>query len=413
MAPCKEGQVIDAEGYDAVPVEPDKPTASSLDLAHECCYAWAPGVKRNSTGGAAASLGTAFHALASHVINHRLAPSVVIDINGEAKRQNLSEEQTDTLHRMAAGWREWWAASSDADGARAEVAFAYNPTNDTARELPPSELHRDYSQAKPDEFTGTADVVIVRPVAAAIIDWKCGQRRYVTVPKENRQLKLLALAAARAYDVDNVSVTLGFIDSEGGVQVETATFDAFELAAIAGEMCALAAKLAGNPEPQTGPHCTWCPAVASCPKSQLALAEIAPIPPPAPFQVVTDPVAITGPDHATWLLHRWRAVKAAAAVVESALQAYSDAHQGIATGDGATWRRSEVSVERINLDAKAKAALEQVLPNSIQFTTTKKAIRDAARDLKLPLKKTEDEVLALLRPLGAVRSSVTVKYEDK
>ena len=388
------------------------PTASSLDLASKCC-AWVA-LPKHDSGGAAASLGSAFHEIAATVINFRVpadcveAPWHLPDV---AARYNLSEDQTETLAHMVDGWRQWRAPEPGLT-TRAEVAYTYDTTTDTAKELPRSPTHRDYSQAAPHEFCGTADVVSVREDSASVSDWKCGQRHYVTVPKENRQLRFLALCVARTHGVSLVKASLLFVSPEGEVFSEATTFDAFDLAAIAGEMQALAAKLATDPPPEPGPHCRWCSAVASCPATRAALVQVAPVPPPEPYRVVADAAAITGPDHATWLLHRLRAVEAAAAAVEAALKAYADAHGGIATGAGATWQRREIPQERIHLNEAALKALQDELPG-VAVTTSKKAIGDAARAAKRKIAATTDTVMAMLRPLGAVTTATTVKYEDK
>ena len=157
MAPnIQAGSVIDAEGYDEAP-GPRRPTASSLNLAAHCCYPWAPGVKWVDSSGPAARLGNAFHELAALAINKRIPRTAVLDVAGVAESHRLTDDQTETLARMVAGWREWWVFGGE-PGIRAEIAYAYDPMKDTARELPSSGVHRDYSQALPTEFVGTADV---------------------------------------------------------------------------------------------------------------------------------------------------------------------------------------------------------------------------------------------------------------
>lgn len=81
----------------------------------------------------------------------------------------------------------------------AEVAFAYNPTTDSARELG-RDLDRAYDGLRPGEIPGTADVVGLTADGEGVViyDYKFG-RRGATAAERNLQLALLALAACRAY----------------------------------------------------------------------------------------------------------------------------------------------------------------------------------------------------------------------
>lgn len=160
-----------------------------------------------------------------------------------------------------------------------EVAYAYNPTTDTAREL-----HRgggrDYSSVSEDELPGTADVVGVQGDEVVVLDVKTG-RKELEEPREALQLLALALSASRAYGRSRALVgwirlrdgvpryehaRLSAEDLSGWVRERvTRVFDADRLARLQWDMAPESVELT------VGPHCTWCDAYSRCPaQSQLA-----------------------------------------------------------------------------------------------------------------------------------------------
>lgn len=161
----------------------------------------------------------------------------------------------------------------------AEVAFAYNWRNGTARELGRG-TGRDYSDVGPDEIPGTADVVGLTPDAVVVLDYKAGpyaNRRGAV--GESMQLRGYALAAARAYGKERAIIGEIRIGADGAPAFETAEVTAEMLAtdeaALRSDMLAVQSLIDGRAELPTveGPHCAYCPAFASCPaKSALARA---------------------------------------------------------------------------------------------------------------------------------------------
>ena len=397
------------------------PTASSLDIAFECIYPWAPGVVRLDREIGIARLGSAFHAAVQRVIDGVTPDAPTIDLPGLVLMYRMTPEESVTLTRMVAGWEEWWQGRGAASGVASEVAFAYNPQTDTARRIR-SAGHRDYSDVRWGEFAGTADLVRLVDGVPTVCDWKCGQPRYVTKVDDNRQLRFLALCAAREHSrFTEATAEIAFVDEDGNVRLEGRDFDAFDLAAIAGEMAALAARLIDQddqdkPEPREGPRpgpqCSDCPAVASCPKSQEALAQVEPQASVTTYRMVAEASAIESPAHATWLLHRHDAAEAALGFVKRALREYADAHGGIATGAGGTWKRRDYTVDDIAVTPEVKAYLDSELPGAVRFEVSKKGMKDAARALNLPLAPTERRIMEELRKMGVVTVSPRVKYSD-
>ena len=150
----------------------------------------------------------------------------------------------------------------------AEVAFAWDYETDTGRELGRN-LKRDYPATKPSEYRGTADVVGVTRDEVVILDYKSG---YAKMPRENWQLRLLALAASRAYNRPSARVAI--VRTWSLEKFRPLVFDALDLAEFAAQLRAMPAMWAGEPSFVQGDHCEHCPAFASCP-AKLALWQTA------------------------------------------------------------------------------------------------------------------------------------------
>jgi hypothetical protein len=110
-----------------------------------------------------------------------------------------------------------------------------------------------------------------------VIDYKTGYR-YLGPAAESHQLRMLALAAARAYDADAVTVGYCFLREDGSYSFSWADFDAFDLAEIADELRDLVERLERKSGSTSlvvhqGDWCDFCPAFESCPaKIRLARA---------------------------------------------------------------------------------------------------------------------------------------------
>lgn len=158
-----------------------------------------------------------------------------------------------------------------------ELALAWDYVTDAARELP-ADGHRDYSDAEPTEFVGTADYVGRGASWVVVVDWKMGYR-YLGPARESRQLRILALAAARLTGLDEVRAAYCFLKDDGSYALSWATFNAFDLAEIADELRELSETLddqraEGSPlSLRQGEWCDFCPAYNHCPaKMKLARA---------------------------------------------------------------------------------------------------------------------------------------------
>jgi hypothetical protein len=165
--------------------------------------------------------------------------------------------------------------------AEPEAAFAWSPSMDKGRKL--SSTNRAYDDVSEDEIAGTADLVVdAKPYC--VIDYKTG-RHEVEAPERNWQLRTLALAVARAYEVTEIAVEIWKLRDDGGWWVRSHAFDGFDLDATAAEIRqrleqAHAVKTGARKlQLVEGDHCEWCPSLTSCPaKTQLASALVKSLP---------------------------------------------------------------------------------------------------------------------------------------
>lgn len=311
-------------------------TASKAALLMQCGYFAREGVEwAESSASDDASFGKQVHSMCEALITgqHFMAPT---------------EDRMILVWSGAARWIEanrkaFWLA---------EVAFAWDPDKDTARQLPKGE-HRDYSDVKPHELAGTADVAWydLEADAAVIWDFKTGHDVSYAWP----QLKTLGLMAARAFGAATAVVHCVKL-TEAGAEEESLALDAFQLAVVAGQLSGLLAEVA-TAEPSPGEHCTsmYCPARAACPATTKAMEQVLPADPLTRFRFDAN---IESAQKAEWLLPRMRLVADAAEVAKDALKAWARTHGGIACGNGGVWR--EVSSVRRYADPKKLVRLARM-----------------------------------------------------
>jgi len=177
-------------------------------------------------------------------------------------------------------------------GGRYEVSLRWNHRTGKARILgydlkphaggtyPPREDAADYD--------GTADLVatVMLPdgtKAVLVIDFKSGYRR-IGLAVDHKQVRFLALAAARALGVDHAIVALVYLRDDGSLPWNEAQLDFISLLQVEEEMVALANEIerswlryeAGLGVDVKKGKCTYCPAYDSCPANvKLAGAIVA------------------------------------------------------------------------------------------------------------------------------------------
>lgn len=321
-----------------------RPSASSLALLDSCSW-WArdevPAAPRVETDYQA--LGTAVHA----------AIEVTLDA-GEPVLDELTgllwDVGLDELLTAYRAWREWCDEQSGAWDA--EVAVAWDRESDTAREMTVSS-HRAYSLT-PLEIPGTMDALALEGRTATVYDWKIGDdwQGYTAPARENRQLALYALAVSRLYELDEVTVCIVHIASDG-LWVDSHTYDAFDLDALAHAFRA-ALDAVSESVPVPGAHCGRCPAAVHCPAARdaaLALVE----------RVKVVPLTVDSAEAAGSLRERITIVDQAVEQAKAALATWGDSGGEIVTSDGKRLRRVELTRKEIVLEGQAGAEAEAIL----------------------------------------------------
>lgn len=373
-------------------------SASSLWLLEHCRW-WArdevPAGPRTSTS--EQSLGTACHA--------------AIDLTLRGVRPVLDEttaalwdcDVTDLCDAYDA-WHDWWS-ERNVDGVEwmSEYAVAWDPATDTARELV-VDGHRRYD-TRPGEIPGTMDAVSRSADGVVVYDWKVGDdwQGYTPPADENRQLALYALAIARMWGLDEVTVAVVKLTSRG-VIVDRHTLDIIALDALAAHF---AAQLASVPtsEPATGEHCGRCPAAVHCPAAQAATQALI-------ERTAVAPLVVDSPETAGALRERLAAVKAACEQADAALRAWGEGGGEIVMGDGKRLRLVAQTRKEIVLDGQAGAEAEAILAehgvaHAIKTTTSVSwsGIERALKEAGVKVAPTKREIDARLAAAGAIREA--------
>jgi hypothetical protein len=305
-----------------------------LPLVSHCRAAFAPDVVwPPSPPGRPAVYGTAFHACAE-----LWYASGEVDLEGVAARHGLDVEESARLERAFDGWSISRVASlSDATP---EWGAGYDTATGTVVLLPRGEGRAAYDGLPSTVICGTLDLVRVdeQTKTGEVHDWKTGRTK-LPKAKENWQLLFGALLLARAYDLDTVRVYLHTVDEEGELRTSEGEVDALELDGVESNIVRWAREAAGEPELRPGEHCTglYCPMRATCPATESAERELAPV---ASDEPVVYPLtgAIESAEQAMWVLHRVKAVQTALDMAETMVRAYADERQGL-EADGKWWGR--------------------------------------------------------------------------
>jgi hypothetical protein len=345
------------------------------------------------------------------VASPQLPPSEAMELGTnvhEAIERALTQSdyviRSDEAALLFGTWKQWWQSRPLGDYEwQAEVAYAYAPETDTARKMGYS-LGRRYDTADA-EIAGTIDAMALTDGGAVVIDWKTGSDFGNLVPHaaENWQLKLYALAVARAHGINNVTVVIARITPDE-VRTTSHTLDAMDLDMVAAEVQALVASVATS-KPTPGLHCRRCKAVATCPATATATDALVPVQPIA--------IEIKTPEQASAALVRLRQVQAACEQMEAMLKIYAINNDGIALPGGKRWVKTTVDRESISLsgqdmamgvglicEAGAESALES------KTTTSKAAIERALKAGGLKgkdLRTKMDGLMSELRAAGVVR----------
>jgi len=281
----------------------------------------------------ASSLSLAEKCPASHALPATEEPDTDAQIAGTGRHLFLS--QLVTLGREAAlaaipqgaDWREACAAIDEeqllagVERVEPDLAHVYLVALDAAL---PIEVngHRAYPASDAGTIPGTLDWLVERDGVFEVIDFK-GEMS-VAPAKDNPQLLLYALHAARARGLDEVGVAVGNIQRDGDIEWNRAHLDAIDLALAAGRIARISqrvteARAAAVPDTVTGSHCTWCPALRACPAHITLVRELVADERP-PVEIVDGLVRLSDVDAGiAWA--RLQRMKAVVEAMESSLRA--------------------------------------------------------------------------------------------
>ena len=320
-------------------------SASKIALLRECRYWARDEVPHRASTGAAASRGTLVHAML------------------EAYLLGQERPKTDDIEAVAMFQQGVaWAVLNVAPGAKAEVAYAWDPATDRGWCLQPAierwlsdhpgtpraRLYAD-AEAWPwiagvvgcpvSAITMTLDVLEARGLDTVISDWCTGRT------DKFYQLAINALAVARAHCLSFVQTRAVHITAEG-VTVSAYAFDRAVLDGLAQDLKYLTLEIPLS-KPEPGEHCSglYCPAVNACPSAQALI--------PASALTVRYPFSaeIQGQEHAQALIGMVALAKAFVSEVDAALKAHAREHGGVPMPDGKVWQETFRTMPRVDKDA--------------------------------------------------------------
>lgn len=254
-----------------------------------------------------------------------------------------------------------------------ELALAYNWVDGTARVLG-SNIERAYDEHGIDwscEIPLSIDVAALTSDGDGVYisDYKTGMHA-VDPAWFNWQLKICAVAVARAYDRSYASVEIAYVHEDGDVRSDRADFDALKLALIEGEIRevmeraqASAAAIASGQRPEyaLGSQCDWCPCVRSCEPHREVLSVL-----------LTDEGARAANDEADRIVRReiaaadlptiyqrWRAAERIIGKVGSAIHCHAIAVNGIPISESMVFGPVATSRETIIGDKARPVLIEK------------------------------------------------------
>lgn len=392
---------------------PNRISGSKLPLVALCRAAFAPDVVwPPSPPGRPAVYGSAFHAAVE-----LWYASGEVDLEGISKKYGLDAEESARLERAFDGWSTSRVASlSDATP---EWGAGYDTATGTVVLLPRGEGRAAYDGLPDTVICGTLDLVRVdtESKSGEVHDWKTGRSK-LPQAKQNWQLLFGAMLLARAYDLDTVRVYLHTVDEEGDLRTSEGEVDALEIDGVEANIVAWAREAAGEPEYRPGEHCTglYCPIRATCPKTNEATDELAPVP---LTESVVYPLtgAIESAEQAMWILHRVKAVQAAVDLAEKAVRAYADQTGGIPADGGKLWGRhvdTWTEPDISTLDEGKLATLDRLelrgaIEHKLSGTKVKATLKE--RGLKgKTLDAAYEQILADLTDAGLTQQKTRAVY---
>lgn len=392
------------------------PSASHLELAEYCVWPWAgAGRWPERPSSPAAAYGIAFHLVVARLVTGQ--PPKVEEV--AAKHELLPADE----RRLAASIPRIVDFLEGDLGVRgeAEVGLVFNLSDGRARTAERT------APRGPDELYGAADHIVPRADGKLVVrDWKTGERAKGKAPRETRQLRFLALAAARVWGATEVRVELAFVD-EDGAELVGDDLDALDLMIVEGELAQLQERVEAPPRPVPGPWCDryYCPTRATCPATLAALEPVL-----KALRIEPLLTEIRDASHAAFIRHRLPVVQEWVEAREMALKDWTKRHGPLPVEDKPALRWGPVEHEgreRIEPTPEALAIVreklgehaDEALEVSLSKASIERGVRAAlaarygARAPRGALGKMVVPMLEALRTARAVkRGSAYTKFEE-
>lgn len=368
-------------------------TASGLERALRCGASLHLPVVRSSS--AAADRGTWRHAFLARVGQ----------VGADVALTEVPEE-----HRPAC---EALPIDELPTGLTAEVAFAYDTATDRGRIIGVN-LDRNYGELAPGEVAGAADVVGLAGGTALVLDWKSvGYRQHA---RDSVQLRFLALAAARVYQVETVRVEIVRLGDDGEAWRSWHVYDTLDLDIFAAELRAWAAGAAEGREFHEGEWCSHCPSFSYCPAKTMLALQI------AEGRVLEGPDTNIplSPERAGVVWTRLRTARQLLAHVERAMMATLEEHGFLPLPGGKSLVRKTVpGNEKLSGDVVYDVLVEKhgadVARAAVGMVATKVGLKDALRPLgtkRGQLSRMEAEVLEEVRKRNGSQRGTRVELQE-
>lgn len=331
-------------------IAPTKPTASSLERAHECPASCAIPT-RVSSSGEAAERGTQIHAYVEAILMRHSSRDAALETVSPEWRETCARLDIDKL-----------LDGVDRETVRCEVAYGLDTSTGRVVVLGES-LGRAYPATAPHVITGTVDIVgrmVDEDGRVVVQDIKTGQP--TTKCEHNWQMRFAAACAMAARNVPEVLARLSYVAEDGSVTHDWHSFDAFDLSTFAGELEGVLARIEkaahkvslGVVEVSKGEWCRYCPAFSACP-AQVALVR-AMVPDIAALNDAAGSLEHLTPGQVGVAWQRFKDLAPLVKRIDAALKEYVRAHPGeVALPDGKVL--VEIEKGRSSLNAERAMAL--------------------------------------------------------
>lgn len=297
-----------------------------------------------------------------------------------------------------------------------EMAFAYDPETDTARELGRITREQYASLTKPGELPGKPDLIIKGNGRILIVDHKSFEE--VDDAERNAQAATYALMVARAWGYDECDVSIVYRATWR--RPSHATLNALDLAAHGDRLRKLRSDInAAVTQPQLfisdGKHCRYCPSFLSgCTRIESLQRRVQN---GALVRQAEQLMPFANDDDAAMAFDLYERLKMLTARVGAALHARA-AERPIPRPGGKVWGpREREGSRKIDGDA-AYAALKEkygqaVADAAVTRAATQKGIEAALKQAGVKsATKAKESLVKQLEEAGAVKRKPSVKFEE-